>query len=76
MPLRIGLCIAGRAVWREYRSTAALDEHVWGSQLRHLLPGLAAQGSLDTFFVLDAADAGEAEVLGVLRRAARGAARC
>ena len=68
MPLRIGLCIAGRAVWREYRSTAALDEHVWGSQLRHLLLGLAAQGSLDTFFVLEAADAGEAEVLGVLRR--------
>ena len=55
-------------MFREYRSTAFLNEHVVASQLKHLLPGLSEQGSLDTFFVLDASDEADAEVQDVIRK--------
>jgi len=68
MPPNIGLCIAGKAALREWRSTAALDARVVESQLEHLVPSLRHQGSLDVIFVLDSTDAADAEVQQILTR--------
>jgi hypothetical protein len=66
--MRVGLCIAGKAVQKEWQSTAALNQHVVHSQLLHLVSGLRAQGSLDIFFVLDRSDASDVQVQDVVRR--------